>query len=420
MSRDLVVPALVVVASIAVLVVMALPGGDATRNGAASQRAVKFVRARDEKEELRSEDAKKHQARECVSRILRGDADERAQAVAILRNLGDEGLAVLRETFAKDENPRKREAAAFGLALLGSSADRDRVAEAFVAKKGQPTALMAAAAAQLRDPGLVREFLDLRDSKDWRVREAVALALRADTLPNPGDIMPLLADGEPRVREAAERTLTGMLDRMDQRSVEQVVNAALDADDPLVQETALRVCSRVDRPWAVKAAMRGLDDPKASVRAEAIRVLTRKGDSRARGALIELMREGDGRRERVRAANALGSLERSPEMIEQLAETARGSDPIVSLAASRSLAAQGDSRAIDALLRLRKVRKSADLDVDDEDAMLLRSLSEEILVRIQGREKRRPNEDWAAWWKRVRGKHSIPPRVRIPEFPENH
>lgn len=421
MKRDQVLPGLVCIISAAIIILVVPRGGEKSGggNGPAAGKQAAVAAPKDQGHE-RPEELKKHTARACVSRILRGDAEERAKAVSILRNLGKEGLEVLREVFADQGSRRKREAAAYGLAVLGDARDKDLIADAFLETKHAPTPLMAAAAAELKDPHLVQAFLELRVSKDWRIREAAARALRAEKFPDLRDVMPLLADDEPRVRAVAESTLVGMLDRLNDKNVEEVVTEVLASGGAREQQTALKLCARVDKPWTVTVAMRALKDSKATVRAEAIDVLGRKGDRRAQRALVGLMYEGQGRRERVRAASALGTMGGNQALRDHLAKVSRGKDPLVALAASRSLAAQGDPRGIEALLDLREVRKSAARNVDEEDEMLLRKMSDQVLTQVQGARKRRANEDWKTWWRRVRRDYRIPPRVRLPEFPDNH
>ena len=122
----------------------------------------------------------------------------------------------------------------------------------------------------------------------------------------------------------------------------------------------------------------------------------------------------------MRAANTLCSVKARPEALDALAAAATEKDPIVALAAARALVAHRDVRGIPALIELGKVKESADLDIDDEDADLLAGLSVEVLSAAAGTNGPRDGETWGRWWSRVRHRYRYPRRVSVPEFPPNH
>ena len=120
-----------------------------------------------------------------------------------------------------------------------------------------------------------------------------------------------------------------------------------------------------------------------------------------------------------RAANAMGRVDIGKKERDALALVARGDDPVVALAAARSLVARRDARGIPALIHLGTVKESAKLGVDDEDADLLAELSRDVLKQVS-KGSRRGTETHAQWWKRVGRGYRVPATPFLPEFPGNH
>ena len=91
------------------------------------------------------------------------------------------------------------------------------------------------------------------------------------------------------------------------------------------------------------------------------------------------------------------------------------------LAAARVLAVNKDRRAIPALLKLRRVKQDDKRGIDDEDSMLLASMSRSVLKAASKEKTRRNGESWDRWWKRVGKDFKYPHRNgHIPKFPKNH
>jgi len=354
-----------------------------------------------------------------IGKILQAEnAQDRARAIALLKNLGPEALAVARELFHEMEDGR-RDAGAFVLATLGNEDDKRDVAHAFIDDNGNPPALLALAAASLRDPFLVDRFLDQRDNPDPQVREAVCYALRASPTPDMADILGLLADGEPRVRAAAERSVTEMLPKANPASLKGVVDHALRKGDPAARVGALRLAGRVNGEWVIQMAGRSTTDANSTVRRAAVKVLVKSGDPSAAPVLAAMVQSGNDRGEKVRAANALGKIPADAATLDKLASAARGKDPVVALAAARSLVERRDVRGVPELIRLQSVRQSAELNVDDEDEQLLRGLTDDVL-RQASKGTRRSGESYAKWWKRVEKRYKVPASPFLPQFPSNH
>jgi len=354
-----------------------------------------------------------------IAQILIGEsAQDRAKAIALIRKLGPEALELAREMFSEMEDDR-RHAGAFVLATLGTAEDKKHVGEVFLDHADNPPGLLALAAASLRDPFLVGDFLENRSSPDPQVREAVCYALRASSRPDMGDILAFLADAEPRVRAAAERSVTEMLPKANPAGLRGAVDRALTSGEASTRVGALRLARRVNAGWVVDLASRSTLDQNSSVRREAVRTLEQSGDSRGAPALAQLVAKGKGRYERVRAANALGKVDADAASLDRLAGAARGKDPVVALAAARSLVERRDSRGVEELIRLRHVKQSREFDVDDEDEDLLRGLSEDVL-RHASKGSRRGGESYERWWKRVERGYKVPASPFLPQFPDNH
>ena len=364
-------------------------------------------------------DAIRMQAGSQVSRILQGESvRDRAKAIAILRNLGPDALVVAREMLANADDQRGY-AGAYVLAILGNQDDRDAVRDLFMDERANPDGLLALAAANLKDDFLASEFADLASSPDPQVREAAALGLRSGTNPDINTILSLLADAEPRVRAVAERSVTAMLPKADARAVREAVTRAIETGVTADRIGALALARKIDAPWVCEAAMKAAGDKKLAVRRHAIETLAATGDARAAKPLARLLETGRDRMEKVRAANAMGRIEPSAALLDSLNKAANGKDPIVALAAARSLVARQDVRGIPALIRLSHVKQSKSLNVDHEDSELLIDLPAEVLTHVS-KGSRRSSETYEKWWSRVGRNYRVPPSPFLPEFPKNH
>jgi len=364
--------------------------------------------------------AVRHATSAALAAVLKPDENERARAVAKLRELGPEAMDIIRDCFGKGVEDPMGLAAAYALACLGDETDHAHVAQEFVARHSEPPPLLALAAAELRDPDLVTTFAALRTSQDTDVRLAVTRGLRAGNQAPIGDLLPLLADPEPRVRASAERTLVEIMPRAHAETVRREAENAMASSDTSMRVAALRLVVAADAPWADQLAIQATRDGHPSVRREATEVLGQIGRPSGAAALVGLVEKGADRDERVRAATALGTVAAPPEALDALAKVASRGDPVVALAAARTLAAQRDERAIPSLVRLQSVKESAALRVDEEDADLLRDMSGAILGAASRHEPRRRGETWAAWWKRVGPGFRIPADTTVPDFPWNH
>jgi len=366
-------------------------------------------------------DAMRHAAMAALATILRPEESDRARAVAMLRNLGPGALAFVRACFGEGADGPIGAAAAFALAQLGDDSDRQAVAGAFLDDQLHPTPLLALAAAELRDPALAAAFVGMRDSPDPEIRLAVARGLRAANDPPIEELLPLLSDPEPRVRDAAERAMVEVIPRADATAVRGVAETAFASADASLRIAALRLGASLDAPWVDELATRGVRDGDRSVRSEATTALGAVGTRAAAAPLLGLVERGADRAERVQAATALGTVDAPPETLDALARTASdGADPMVALAAARTLAAHRDPRAIPALVRLETVRESAELKIDDEDADLLEGLSRRILSSASSGRARERGESWSAWWQRVGKNYQFPTSATVPDFPWNH
>jgi HEAT repeat protein len=369
-------------------------------------------------EEMRLAAVRREAGAQIAKILLSQSESERATAIAVLRNLGPEALNVARELFHQMEDNR-RDGSAYVLAALGTSEDKAEVAHVFVDESDNPAPLLALAAASLRDPQLVHRFLQLRTSPDPQVREAVCYGLRASSTPDMSHVLELLADGEPRVRAAAERSVTELLPKAIPASLKGVVDRALSTGEPAARVGALRLAERVSADWSVDMASRATKDANRAVRRAAVRVLSDSGDVRAAPALVELVASGENRLEKVRAASALGKVDADAASLDRLAAAARGEDPVVALAAARSLVERRDARGVPELIRLQHVKKSAELNVDSEDEDLLRGLSTKVL-RQASKGTRRRGESYEKWWQRVGRDYKVPASPFVPQFPANH
>ncbi len=393
-------------------------GGVESETGDA--RSAALAKKADEATPLRSPEAIRHQAAKVLALILDGDEADRRRAVAILGNLGPEALESLREEFESGENPRRRDAAAFALAILGDDDDHDVVAAEFLDQKRDPTPLLALAAAELGDPYLVEAFKDLRRSPDATVREAVARAFRAAASAPLAELLDLFADKEPRVRDVAERTLAAALPKAQPDEIRSAAETAAASKNPRLRIAGIRLGTRVDTKWSIRLACKAVRDPDMTVRHAAIQSIANHGDPSGCTPLIGLMEDGAGRREKIRAASALAELPAERATLDSLAKVARGNDPVVALAAARTLVSHKDERGIPALLSLRQVKQSAERRVDHEDAKLLAGLSKNVLRAASKDNPPRRGESWERWWKRVHKRFEFPYHNHVPRFPDHH
>ncbi|MCH7550120.1 MAG: insulinase family protein, partial [Proteobacteria bacterium] len=164
---------------------------------------------------------------------------------------------------------------------------------------------------------------------------------------------------------------------------------------------AQKPTARVRPAEPPQGASRRLVYKDARVRLASIQSLGKLGDARAAPTLSGIMQTGRNRRERLKATNALAEVPVSKATLDDLAKTATRGDPVVGLAAARVLAVNKDRRAIPALLKLRRVKQDDKRGIDDEDSMLLASMSRSVLKAASKEEKRRNGESWDRWWKRV-------------------
>lgn len=366
-------------------------------------------------------DEQRHKALLALGLIEGAVEADRLRAVALLRELGEPALKLLYEELADEAGGSRRYAAAFAVSMLGDEESKHLVADLFREQRRAPHPLLAAAAARLEDPELAREFLALTSSPDYEVRRAVARAQRGADFPDLADLLPLLADTEPKVRDEAERSLAHLLPRMEPAEIKLATEAAVTNGSPTVKLAGLRMCRRLDTPWARKLAAKATADSSWVVREEAMQTLGSHGDPAASKPLARVLRQDVGRHEKVCAANALSNVETDKEALDALASASRDKDPMVALAASRALVARGDARGVPPLLMLRHVKESAALRVDDEDADLLRGLSDHVLESVaKGRHARHPGENWDRWWSRVREDFRVPDTTVIPAYPDNH
>ncbi|MEE8105908.1 MAG: HEAT repeat domain-containing protein, partial [Planctomycetota bacterium] len=304
----------------------------------------------------RAEEDIRHAAKQSVLSILRGSDADRARAIAVLKNLGDEGLQLLREEFDNRYGTPRGAAAAFALAHVGKEEDFGAVAAAFREQKHEIHGLMALAAARLGNSGVSDEMRDLRGNKDPVVRRAVAIALRTAAVAHPGELLELAADPEPRVQNAAQMTLLIVSSKLDPRELKKAATEAANSSKPMLRATGIKIGAQMKAPWALELAAKGTRDKDMRVRLASIQSLGKLGDGRAASTLSAIMQTGRNRRERVKAANALAEVPVSKGTLDDLAKTAARGDPIVGLAAARVLAVNKDRRAIPALLKLRSVK----------------------------------------------------------------
>jgi len=360
-------------------------------------------------------------ANQSVLSILRGSDADRARAIAVLKNLGDEGLKLLREEFETRYGTPRGAAAAFALAHVGNEDDFGTVAAAFREQKHEIHGLMALAAARLGDPGVSDEMRDLRGSENPVVRQAVAIALRTAAVARPGELLELAADPEPRVQSAAQITLLVVSSKLDPRELKKAATEAANSSRPMLRATGIKIGAQMKAPWALELAAKGTTDKDARVRLASIQSLGKLGDARAAPTLSGIMKTGRNRRERLKATNALAEVPVSKTTLDDLAKTATRGDPVVGLAAARVLAVNKDRRAIPALLKLRSVKQDDKRGIDDEDSMLLASMSRSVLKAASKEKIRRNGESWDRWWKRVGKDFKYPHRNgHIPKFPDNH
>jgi HEAT repeat protein len=369
-------------------------------------------------EEVRKAAVRRASAAQLARLILGASPQERAKVMAILRNLGPEAIEFAREVFANPDDERAY-AGAYVLSILGNADDKQLIKGEFLEEARDPPALLAHAAANLRNSMLVSEFEVLTRSADPTVREAAAVGLRAATTPDMTHIMVLLADAEPNVRAVAERSVTEMLPNANPGSLRSAVKVVLSSGAPADRVGALRLAKRIDAPWVFDMAGKATTDKDLRVRNAAVETLARTGDTRAGPALARVVLDNDSRGERVRAASAMGKVDIGKKERDALAAAAKGKDPVVALAAARSLVARRDARGIPALIELRHVKKSAALGVDGEDADLLAGLSRDVLKHAS-KGSRRGGETYEKWWARVGGSYRVPSSPFLPEFPKNH
>lgn len=418
MANHRIVLSILGIAIVAVFIAVSTGGPSET---AATDRTARIRKEADEKEAQSAKLKALHQADCSLAIIAKGDATERARAIAILRNLGDEALVLIREQFAEMDDGRRRDAAAFALAAVGDAADQAMVHDAFRSEGSAVRPLMALAAASLQDPQLVHYFEALKDSTDATIRESVAIAYRASNTPDAKVLIHLLADAEPRVQAAASQAFVMLLPKMRGSQLQKSVEFAAQSRSHGIRAAALQVCAKSNEQWAVDAACKATRDPIRSVRAAAVRALGSMGEQSATPHLVALMNSGSDRDERAMVANALAKITRSQSACDQLAKAAKGSDPMVGLAAARALVAHQDKRGIEAMIALQGVKQDAARNVDDEDAMLLTSLSTKILKDASRTRQRGRGESWQRWWKRVNKSYKFPRRgAQFPAFPENH
>jgi len=367
------------------------------------------------------QEAVRHATVAALTTAMRCDERDLARAVASLRSLGPDALPLLREVFERGVEDPLGCAAAYALAHLGGEEDRWRIADEFIAHERQPIPLLALAAAELRDPHLAPAFAQMAGSAEVNLRIAAARGLRAASDPPVAALLPLLTDDEPRVRESAERSMLEVLPRADGGTVRRAAERALESSNPALRVAALRLGMQANARWTGDAAARAARDPDERVRHEAVSTLGRVGAPAAAEPLLGLVERGVDRRERIHAATALGTVAAPPEALDELARrTAAERDPMVALASARTLAAHRDPRAIPELVRLGEVRESKELDIDDEDAFLLRDMSTQILRAAAKDRPIQNGESWGAWWGRVGRDYRFPKDAVVPEFPWNH
>lgn len=268
---------------------------------------------------------------------------------------------------ARAKNPRFRLAAAERL----SDAPPDRADEAAEALRvlldDELGPIRAAAARALGELGAAsaREALTAAlDDPHVEVREA-ALAAAARLDPEPTWLEARLTDPRPELRFEA---VVALAEHLPARAVE-ALPACLEDDDAAVRAAAARSLgvlgaetdpgARDDETTRDALAAR-LDDAHA-VRAEAALALARLGDRRARPVLARLVGDrASGRPYAIEAAEALGSLEPTPETVEALADVAeRFFTPLlVRAAVGAALARLGDPRGEVALERVLRARRA--------------------------------------------------------------
>jgi len=169
-------------------------------------------------------------------------------------------------------------------------------------------------AAGIGGPQAQRAIVDLSRDNEWRVRELAALGLGKTALPGAYDrLIEMLDDRQPDVRKAAAR---GLAELGDARALDRL--AAYEAErDPRVRD-ALRLYlgALAENPLIVPALAERLEG--------------------TRGPVLHAL---------IDAASGVGD----PRLAPALATLVGGADLKAAVLAARSLAANGDSRALEAL-----------------------------------------------------------------------
>jgi cyclophilin family peptidyl-prolyl cis-trans isomerase/HEAT repeat protein len=238
---------------------------------------------------IRAEDARNIQ--QLNSMVESRSAPERARvALALGRCQAPEGAAALRKLLL-DEAPAVRDAAAFGMGLLGEAAtpDDERALLGRLAAEGQVDSRVALADALGRvggEPALPALAALLQDPEERvRVQAAIALAsfgLRSKPIGSERvtALMDQLAPGEREsVRAAAAYALAraaGKLEGDAATAAAAALGAALADAAPDVRMFAARAFSALP-PGPVDALVARQDDPDWRVRVNVVRALAKRG-----------------------------------------------------------------------------------------------------------------------------------------------
>jgi HEAT repeat protein len=220
--------------------------------------------------------------------------------------------------------------------------------------------------------------LNLSHDLDAEVRAAAAKALGTVQHEDvTARLIQLMTDPDPAVVIAAgaslENTLAG--------EPPQVVLDLCAAERLEVRLAAVRVLAAVRGEKAAEAMTRLIDDANWQVRRAAIRGLTSVGGEVGTKATWALMGAGEhggrSRLDRLEALQALARTQSRPDLdrIERLGRTEE--DPVLRLAAARTLLAWGDLRSITLLVELTEY--ATDDAMYQRTATRVRALAEETL-----------------------------------------
>ncbi len=309
-----------------------------------------------------------------IERLLRAPEAETVSYVALHTSVDRAGyedepvkfVAALRR-LANSPRPTTRRAALACFGRLPSSEEDDAVLTDAL-RDDQPTVRREAVIA------ITRRCLDRRwgnllplvNDPDQAVRMAIAEGLaKVDQRMARDAVRGLLVDPSDVVACAAARAVG----RQPGAALSPEVVVAACSGDPRVRLAAARALAEAHSPDGLRALLELVDAAEAETRIEAIRGLERTGGAPASAALERVACTGArAREERVMALDALTTLKEpaAPDAVLRVATD--DADPVVRLAASRTLLARNDPHAVKLLADLRRLRpgrggNAADLEL---------------------------------------------------------